>query len=285
MFIAGLLLGLSPAFSPLATPAGAAATDSAPKIYVLNQMQDKVLIFSGDSNGNVGPSGTIAGSETKLNDPHAMAFDAQGNLYVLNQGFMGSVTVYAPGASGNAQPIRTITGFSTKLKSGPEYLAVDGAGNVYVSESLDVSQVNGPGAKSIYADSLLVFPPGADGDVKPLRTIKGSATRMDGIRGLALDKAGNLYVANTGEPINGRDANMRVTVYAPGADGNAAPTRTIEGPNTGLHRPFFLSLDAAGNLYVANLAGSAGGVTTTVYARGASGDARPVRTLLRSPDA
>jgi hypothetical protein len=274
-----LFLGLFAVFAGLGMSAGAAATDSAAKIYVLNFLQDKVLIFSGSSNGDVSPSGTISGSETKLNDPHAVAFDAQGNLYVLNKGFMGSVTVYAPSVSGNARPIRTIAGFSTELKKGAEYLAVDGAGNVYVSESLDVSAVKAPSAKTIYADSLLVFPAGADGDVKPLRTIKGDATRMDGIRGLALDAAGNLYVANTGEPVNGRDANIRVTVYAPGADGNAAPIRTIEGPNTGLQRPFFLSLDAAGNLYVVNLAGSTGGVTVTVYARGASGDARPVRTL------
>ncbi len=278
-FIVCFLLGLSAVFAVLAMSAGAAATDSAAKIYVLNFLQNKVLIFSGSSSGDVSPAGTISGTETTLNDPRAVAFDAQGNVYVLNKGFMGSVTVYAPSASGNARPIRTIAGFSTQLKNGPEYLAVDGAGTVYVSESLDVSAVNGPSAKTIYADSLLVFPAGADGDVRPRRTIKGNATRMDGIRGLALDEAGNLYVANAGEPINGRDANMRVTVYAPDADGNAAPIRTIEGPDTGLQRPFCLSLDAAGNLYVVNLAGSTGYVTITVYARGASGNARPARTL------
>jgi hypothetical protein len=278
VFVGCLLLGLSAAFAGLGRPAGAAA-ESALKIYVVNLLQDKVLIFSGSSDGNISPLGTIAGGETKLNEPEAVAFDAQGNLYVLNRGFMGSVTVYAPGASGDAHPLRTIAGFSTGLKNGPESLAVDGAGNVYASESLDVSAINAPGAKTIYSDSLLVFPPGADGDANPIRTIKGSATRMDGIRGLALDKAGNLYVANTGERINGREVGMRVTVYAPGADGNAAPIRTIEGPNTGLYRPFFLALDKAGNLYVANLAGSTGGVTTVVFAPGASGDARPVRTL------
>jgi hypothetical protein len=76
-----------------------------------------------------------------------------------------------------------------------------------------------------------------------------------------------------------------VTVYAPGANGNAAPIRTIEGPDTGLDASFFLALDATGSLYVANSAistgnaATAGIVTTTVFARGASGNARPTQTL------
>jgi len=119
--------------------------------------------------------------------------------------------------------------------------------------------------------------------VKPIRTIKGSATRMYYVHGVALDKEGNLYVASAGDRINGHETGMRVTVYAPGANGDAAPIRTIEGPDTGLHSPFFLALDGSGNLYVANQARFEGKVTTVVYARGASGDARPVRTLQGPP--
>jgi hypothetical protein len=256
--------------------AAGAAAGSSPEIYVLNFMHDSVLVFSGRSNGNIRPVRTIEGDGTGLNAPTCVAFDAQGNLYVSNSGGSGGVTVYPPGAGGNAHPIRTITGDNTGLTNGARCLTVDGAGRVYVSQSYGTQDGNGP---TIEVNRVMVYPPGANGDVKPIRTIQGGATRMDSVTGLALDKTGNLYAANGGGQINRRDANMRVTVFAPGADGNAAPIRTIEGPDTGLDSSFFLALDATGSLYVANSAVATSVVTMTVYSPGASGDARPVRTL------
>jgi hypothetical protein len=274
VFLSCLLAGL---FGPIAT--GQPAAES--KVYVLGLLQDKLLMFGANANGNVSPLATIAGGETKLNGPHALAFDAQRNLYVLNEGFMGSINIYAPNVAGNARPIRAIEGFNTGLRDGPEYLAVDRAGNIYVSESL-ARDGNGP-AKTVYSDEVLVFAAGANGDVKPVRTIKGPATRLDGARGIAVDTAGNLYVANCGVYVDDRNTDMRVAVYALGANGNVTPIRTIEGPRTGLNRPFFVALDLAGNLHVANLRGYQKGVTITVYAPGASGDARPLRTIQGPP--
>jgi len=285
VFVACLLLGLFTAIAGLANPASATAAGSAAEIYVLNFMHDSVLIYNGNSNGDVRPIRTIEGDATGINGATCVAFDTQGNLYVLNTGGFGSITVYPPGANGNAHPIRTITGDNTGLKSGAGCLAVDGKGSVYVTDSYGTQEGNGP---TVEVDSVLVYPPGASGDVKPIRTIKGRATHMDHVHGLALDKAGNLYVANGGGQVNRRDANMRVTVYAPGADGNAAPIRAIEGPDTGLDASFFLALDAKGSIYVGNSAistgvpATAGIVTTTVYAPGASGNARPARTLRAS---
>jgi hypothetical protein len=66
-----------------------------------------------------------------------------------------------------------------------------------------------------------------------------------------------------------------VTEYAKGATGNVAPVATITGPHTGLARPESLALDAAGNLFVANSAGS----SVTEYAKGANGDAAPIATI------
>ena len=86
-----------------------------------------------------------------------------------------------------------------------------------------------------------------------------------------------LYVAN--------EFGNSITVYAPGASGNATPTATIAGGNTGLNFPFGMARDGAGNIYVAN----AGSSTINVYAAGASGNATPTATIagantgLRSP--
>jgi sugar lactone lactonase YvrE len=115
--------------------------------------------------------------------------------------------------------------------------------------------------------SVTVYGPGAHSNAAPIRTITGSNTGLNGAAGIALDGAGNLYVANSG-------ANS-VTVYAAGATGNAAPTVTIQGSNTELAEPATIARDAAGNLYVV----SSPAARITVYAAGATGNATPTATI------
>ena len=65
-----------------------------------------------------------------------------------------------------------------------------------------------------------------------------------------------------------------ITVYSAGANGNASPTATISGLNTGLNGPSGITLDGSGNLYVANSLNS-----ITVYDAAASGNASPTVTI------
>src|SRR5205823_1450157 len=76
-----------------------------------------------------------------------------------------------------------------------------------------------------------------------------------------------LYVAN----IFGNS----ITAYAAGASGNATPTATIAGGNTGLNGPVGVALDGAGNIYVSNVNVS----SILVYAAEASGNATPTATI------
>jgi hypothetical protein len=79
--------------------------------------------------------------------------------------------------------------------------------------------------------------------------------------------------------------NNAIRFYAPGANGNAAPIRTITGPATGLQQPWAIDLDTAGDVWAANLNGG-----VTEYAATATGNATPIRTIppsspaLESPD-
>ena len=83
---------------------------------------------------------------------------------------------------------------------------------------------------------------------------------------------GALYVAN--------ETGRSITVYAPGATGNAPPLRTIAGGNTGLTFPNSIARDTAGRIYVVNLGTSgASAETLTVYADSATGNVAPVRTI------
>ncbi|MBV8355376.1 MAG: hypothetical protein JO101_08660, partial [Candidatus Eremiobacteraeota bacterium] len=77
----------------------------------------------------------------------------------------------------------------------------------------------------------------------------------------------SLYVTNAGGP--------SITVYAGGASGNAAPTRTISGPSTGLTGgPWGEAVDATGNIYTAN----PNSASVTIFAAGANGNAAPAAT-------
>jgi hypothetical protein len=77
-------------------------------------------------------------------------------------------------------------------------------------------------------------------------------------------------------------ANNAIDAFALGDSGDVPPDFTIAGPATLLDVPVSLARDAAGNLYVGNrtAGGTAGGTgSITVYAKGARGNAAPIRTI------
>ena len=76
---------------------------------------------SSSSPGSTTPTATFTG----VSGPEALAFDANGNLYVAN--YYGGVTVYAPGST---TPTATLTGLNQ-----PVALAFDANGNLFVTNS------------------------------------------------------------------------------------------------------------------------------------------------------
>jgi DNA-binding beta-propeller fold protein YncE len=129
-----------------------------------------------------------------------------------------SITVYAPSQKGNATPIRTITGSETKLAN-PTGVAFDSSGYLYVANS-DPSAV-------------IVFAPGADGDVLPVRSL---TAYLYSPLGLALDTAGKAYVSN-----GDADDPPFVTVEEAGSK-RKLPSRMIEGKKTMQQIPFGISV-------------------------------------------
>ncbi|HEY6159083.1 MAG TPA: hypothetical protein VIV88_16670 [Gemmatimonadales bacterium] len=238
-------------------PAGM-GLDGAGELYVANPCGGSIVVFAAGADGNAIPTRTIAGSNTGLDGPSGIALDGARNVYVTNAGYaanVGSVTVYAAGASGNTTPTRTIVGCHTGIGYpwGPLGVVLDAAGNLYV-------------AAHIPAFGIAVYAAPASGSATLSRTITGCNTGLNGPDGIARDAAGNLYVAN--------HLSSTLTVYAAAASGNATPIRTIAGSNTGLGAPNGVAVDAAGNLYVANWPSS-----ITVYAAGATGNVAPIRTI------
>jgi len=232
------------------------ALDGAGNIYVTNISIDAIIIYAAGASGNATPPDTIGGpgNTAGVRIPRGIALDGAGNIYVANEG-NSTITVYAAGASGRATPMVTIAGGNTGLSS-PSGIARDGAGNIYVINH----------AASFSGGSITVYAAGATGNATPVATIAGDNTGLSFPVGIALDGAGNIYVANF--------SNSTITVYAAGASGNATPMATITGP--GLNGPFGIALDGAGNIYVTNFSGN----SITVYPAGASGNATPTATIV-----
>lgn len=122
--------------------------------------------------------------------------------------------------------------------------------------------------------SVTVYATGAVGNAAPIRTLAGPNTgfvsgSFEGPSGITTDTVNNeLYVVEF-QP-------ERISVFDLNANGNVAPLRTlIEGASSGLAQPRTVAVDTAHNeIIVANFQNS-----IRTYARTASGDAAPLRTI------
>jgi sugar lactone lactonase YvrE len=182
------------------------------------------------------------GTAAAFNTPSGLALDAAGNLYVADAGNhairkitpQGAVTTLAgTGTAGYRDGPASQAQFD-----GPIGVAVDAAGKVYVADT--------------YNDRIRVI--GLDGNVATLAGSDasgygdgiGSAASFDTPCALAVDKAGTLWVADTG---NG--AIRRVT--ADGKVDTFARATALEDKVL-LRRPLSLALTWDGHLYVGDMA-------------------------------
>jgi sugar lactone lactonase YvrE len=207
--------------------------------------------FSGDG----GPA-----TKARLDSPQGIAIDAAGNVFigdVANNRVRrvspdGIITTVAgtgvEGFSGDGGP-------ATKARlAGALYLALDGAGNLYLSDWSHhrVRKVSPDGIITTVAGSgptTSEAPGDYAGDGGP-----ATAARLYYPEGLAVDAAGNLFIADTG--------NHRIRKVSP--DGTittvagSGPTGPDKGASTGdggpalaatLRGPMCLAIDGAGNLF------------------------------------
>jgi len=276
------------------TPSGI-AVDPAGNIYVTNSDTDSINVFPAGANGNATPSYTME-SPTGVDDANAVAIDSHGQIYVANGGGEilerrlpdNSVSIYPAGSYANVAPIARIGGpadDSTENAdqtgiSAPQAIAVDSHGKIFVANREGGSYDQG---------KITVFVAGSHGDVRLIATIGGTRTGdntgLNDPVGMAIDAAGNLYVLNQS---GGPDKAGSITVFAPDANGNVAPRAAIandaKAGRTQLKWPMGLALDASGNMYVTNQAGTiaAGPDSVTIYAAGKFGNVAPIGIITGS---
>lgn len=223
-------------------------------LYVTDPDNSRVLAYAASASGPALPLLTISCGSMAY--PNSLVFDKQGHLYAANAGSAPfSISILPASASGcvNGNPI--IEGSLTRLYN-PQGIASTGLGRLYVLNN---------------SSSITEYKPGSTGNVGWTRRIHGSltglATNSECGNAIAIDGADNIYAANA----NGNS----ITVYAPNADGNVAPTRMIAGPLTQLNAPRGVAVDAAGDIFVANSEVA----SVLVFGPGANGNVAPIRAI------
>lgn len=216
--------------------------------------------------GYAGDSGPATSAQ--FQDPDGIAIDSAGSLYVADRTANvirkvsgGSITTYAgtgfAGFSGDG-------GLAAAAQlNGPTGVAIDAAGNLYIADTKNsaVRKVAPNGVISTVAGN---GPAGYSGDGGP-----ATSAALDGPQGLAVDAAGNLYIADSG--------NNRVRVVAPnGTISTFAGTglATYSGDNVGgtgitsssgdggpatkssVVIPTAVAADSSGNIYIADYGNS-----------------------------
>lgn len=210
---------------PLARPVGL-ALDAQERLYVVEQLRKGVSVFS--------PAGQRVGFITheSLERPNGLALDAErGRLYVVDTGTSKSVehSVKIFGLDGTL--LGTIGGERGEGQGQfqyPTYAAVDAAGNVYVTDTLN--------------SRVQVFTP----EGRYLKTIgeRGNAWGMfDKPKGVALDTFGNIYVVDSGwSNVQIFNAKGQVLLFFGG-----------RGPIPGLLKnPTAIAIDKQNRIYVAD---------------------------------
>jgi hypothetical protein len=257
-----------------------------------------------DSGGTVGSGGTIVpglavfagvpsgigtadgtGAAARFNEPAGVAVHGAGNIFVVDNWNhtirkitpSGVVTTLAgtAGLSGSADGTGAAARFSQMdpmYSVGPQGVAVDGAGNVFVADTDNgtIRKITPSGVVTTLAGTA-----GSGGSADGT----GAAARFSGPYGVAVDGAGNVFVADT-------DSDTIRKITPSGVVTTLAGTAWLSGSADGtgaaanFWHPSGVAVDTAGNVFVADTFNytirkitPAGVVTTLAGTAGLSGSA------------
>jgi sugar lactone lactonase YvrE len=209
---------------------GGVAVDGAGNLYFANSWNNNTygnsIVAVQYYNGSVSTTQPLAYPqlENGLSGPQGLAADPSGNIYVADTGnnrvveemYLSGVTYDTP--AGYALQLAVASGLS-----GPQAVATDAGGNVYIADT---------GNNRI----LLETPAGSGSFTQSVLFSNG----LSAPAGVAVDAFGNVFISDTG--------NKRVLMET--VSGTSYTQSII--PVTGLVSPQGLAVDASENLYIAD---------------------------------
>ena len=243
--VAGILDGLSTS-AKFYYPNGS-AVDKLGNIYISEEGSARIRKITplGEVStlaGNLMGNADGIGMSAQFMNPSGIAIDKQGNLYVADQmnhrirkiTTAGIVTTLAGSSQGYADGTGTGAQFYR-----PVGVVVDAQGNVFIGDLFNhkIRKITPSGGVTTIAGSTYGF---ADGN--------GTSARFAFPAGLALDKEGNLYVADS--------ENHRIRKITPAGIVSTFAGTGTNGTNDGIadvsqfSAPREVDVDAAGNIYV-----------------------------------
>jgi sugar lactone lactonase YvrE len=245
-------------------PEGIAA-DSAANLYITDTGNETIRMVTSAGAvttlaGFAGIKGHVdgTGSAAQFSSPSGLSVDNSGNVYVADAGnntirkvssngkayttFSGVVTTFA-GSAGNAGYADS-TGSAAQF-NGPTGLNLDSQGNLYVTDvgNNTIRKITPAGVVTTFA--------GSPADTSnPSRNGELILARFNNPNAVALDSSNNLYVADT--------ANSEIRLISAGVVSTLAGIAGYRGFTDGVgssalfNNPEGLTLDSAGNIYVAD---------------------------------
>jgi len=197
--------------------------------------------------GQAGMSGGLngVGAGAQFNNPFAVAVDGADNVYVSDS---ANDTIRKITPSGVASTVAGMPGYAGSADGNgndarfwnPQGLVVDGAGNIYVADTGNntVRKITPMGVVTTLAGLA-----GASGATDGV----GVDARFNSPGGMAVDRRGNIYVADTG--------NGAIREITPAGAVKTLPARAdvevTAKSGVGFNSPQGVALDGAGNIYVA----------------------------------
>jgi sugar lactone lactonase YvrE len=233
--------------------------------------------------GDLGFDGDgAAATSALLFEPEGVAVDGAGNLFIADtqnhrvrkvDGLTGTITTVAgtgvPGFSGDGVASAAELDF-------PSAVAVDGLGNVYISDTVNerIREVDTQGTITTIAGNGSI---GFSGD-----GAAAIAAQLDAPTGIAVDAAGNVYFADTSNyRIRRVDViTEQISTVAGTCTGMCSPAFGGDGgPATSaqLAQPYGVAVDGAGNIFIADTFNQrirkvdASGTITTLAGNGSAG--------------
>ena len=162
----------------------------------------------------------------------ALSWSASGQTYSISTFAGGGLPVNIPGTSASLDV------------NVPQYVAADQTGNLYFVDQNAVLRWDATTAVlTVVAGNGT---PGFSGDNGP-----ATSAQLNGPSGVAVDSAGNLYIADTGNQCIRKVANKVISTLAgtgaAGFSGDNGPAASAQ-----LAYPGAIAVDSAGNLYIAD---------------------------------